>query len=360
MTEPIRFFLPGPAYVLEEIRGTMTRAMVAHRGAAFRELYARIAARLPKVLRTSGDCMVATASSTLVMEAGIASLVDKEVLHLVSGAFSHRWSQISQSLGKSADTLTTPLGEATSPAAVRQALRRKRYDAVALVHNETSTGVMHPLREIARVVREESDALVLVDAVSSLAGAPVETEEWGLDLVLAGVQKAMALPPGLSVFTMSERAAARASEVGRRGFYTDLLRYRLKHREGGTITTPAIPLFYALDAQLDRILAEGMEARWQRHAALYARTAAWAAARGLAYATDAAARSWTVSCLRAPTGVTAPELVRRLAARGYTVGGGYGDWKESTFRIGHMGEVRARDLDQMLSVLDEVSPCIAS
>lgn len=360
MTEPIRFFLPGPSYVRADIRAAMTAPMVGHRGAAYQALHARIAARLPAVLRTAGDGMMATGSSTLVMEAAIASLVERDVLHLVGGAFSERWFQISQLLGKSADRLVTPLGQATAPELVRAALRRKRYQAVALVHNETSTGVIHPLREIARVVREESDALVLVDTVSSLGGAPVETDDWGLDLVLAGTQKALALPPGLTVFALSERAAERAAAVARRGFYTDLLRYRAKHREGGPITTPAIPLVYALDAQLERILAEGMAARWQRHADLYRCTAEWAAERGLEYATAADARSPTVSCLKAPAGTTAPELVRGLAARGYTVGGGYGDWKESTFRIGHMGEVQRSDLEGLLATIDEVSPCIAS
>lgn len=360
MSESIRFFLPGPSYVLAETRAAMTGPMIGHRGAVYKEMHARIAARLPAVLRTAGDGMMATGSSTLVMEAGIASLVERDVLHIVGGAFAERWFQISQALGKAPDRLATPLGQATPPELVRAALRRKRYQAVALVHNETSTGVIQPLRDIARVVREESDALVLVDTVSSLGGAPVETDDWGLDLVLAGVQKALALPPGLTVFTLSERAAERAAKVERRGFYTDLLRYRAKHREGGPITTPVLPLVYALDFQLERIQAEGMEARWQRHAELYRRTALWAAERGFEYATAPDARSPTVSCLKAPAGMAAPELVKALAARGYTVGGGYGDWKESTFRIGHMGEVQMRDLDQLLATIDEVVPCIAS
>jgi aspartate aminotransferase-like enzyme len=224
------------------------------------------------------------------------------------------------------------------------------------VHNETSTGVMSPLAEIARVVREESDALLIVDTVSSLGGAPVESEAWGIDVVLAGTQKALALPPGLTVFTFSERAAERAGKVPHRGYYTDLLRYRDKHREGGFITTPAIPLLYALDRQLDVILGEGMEARWARHARCREKTAAWAARHGCDYVSAPGAHSLTVSCLKAPAGVDPQAIVKGLAALGYTIGGGYGDWKPTTFRIGHMGEVRESDLDGLFAVMDEILP----
>jgi aspartate aminotransferase-like enzyme len=360
-TEDIRFFLPGPTYVPEDARQAMARPLIGHRSAAFRETWQSIARRLPAVLRTRGDVMIATGSSTLIMESAIASLVRSDVLHLVGGAFSERWFSISKALGRSPQRLDVAMGEAFDPDAVRRALRARRVEAVALVHNETSTGVMNPLREIAQAVREESDALLLVDAVSSLGGAPVESDAWGIDVVLAGVQKALALPPGLTVFTLSERAANRAKDVPNRGFYTDLLRYRDKHREGGAITTPAIPLVFALDVQLDRILAEGMEARWERHERLYRRTAAWAATSGCSYATAANARSLTISCLRPPAGVAAPEVVQSLSRAGFTVGSGYGDWKPTTFRIGHMGEVRESDLEALLAAADSVLlQCTAS
>jgi aspartate aminotransferase-like enzyme len=354
MTETIRFFLPGPSYVTEDVRQAMTLPMQGHRSAPFKALYTSLADRLQKVLRTSGDVMIATGSSTLVMESAVLSTVRSDVLNLTNGAFSERWHSISRSLGKSADKVAAPWGQAIDPDLVRTALSRKRYEAVTLVHNETSTGVMSPLEEIAKVVREESDALLIVDTVSSLGGAPVESEDWGIDVVLAGTQKALALPPGLAVFTLSERAALRAAQVPHRGFYTDLLRYRDKHREGGFITTPAIPLLYALDRQLDVIVAEGMEERWARHARCAEKTAAWAAQHGCEYASAPDARSATVSCLKAPQGVDPQAIVKGLAGRGYTIGGGYGDWKPSTFRIGHMGEVRESDLTGLFEVMDEM------
>lgn len=360
MTEKIQFFLPGPSYVTEAARQAMTKPMVGHRSGPFKNFRMSLAERLPKVLRTAGDGMLATGSSTLIMEAAVVSCAASEVLNLVNGAFSDRWHTITKSVGRPADKVSFPMGEAVDPDVVRTALRRKKYDAVTVVHNETSTGVMSPLADIARAIREESDALILVDTVSSLGGARIETDEWGLDVVLAGTQKAIALPPGLVVFAMSERAAGRAAKVPHRGFYTDLLRYRDKHREGGDITTPAIPLYYALDVQLDRMLGEGMEARWARHEALQKRTAAWAEPRGITYASAPDARSVTVSCLRPPQGVDPQAIVKKLAERGWTIGGGYGDWKPSTFRIGHMGEVRDSDLEALLaeidSILEELKP----
>ncbi|HEX2251936.1 MAG TPA: alanine--glyoxylate aminotransferase family protein [Thermoanaerobaculia bacterium] len=361
--EPIRFFLAGPTYVPEDVRQAMTQPVVAHRSPSFKALWARLAERLPAVFRTRGDVYVATGSSTLLMESAVVSTVGRDVLNLTNGAFSERWHAICRSLGRAADRLEHPWGEAVDPDLLRQALRRKRYEAVTVVHNETSTGVLNPLAEIARVVREESDALLLVDAVSSLGGAPVETDAWGLDVVLTGSQKALAVPPGLALFTLSERAGRQADGVPHRGFYTDLLRYRDKHREGGPITTPAVPVAYALDHQLGRVAAEGMEARWERHRRLQQTTAAWAAERGLRNSAPPAVRSPTVSCLAPPAGAPpAPEIVRRLAGRGFTVAGGYGQWKATTFRIGHLGEVRDSDLAPLLAACDEVleEACTAS
>jgi aspartate aminotransferase-like enzyme len=354
MSEPIRFFLPGPTWVPTETLQAMTRPVVGHRSPAFKTFYARLAERLPPVFRTSRPVLVATSSATGVMESAVISTVEKDVLNLTCGAFSERWHNICQSLGKAADRLSVPWGQPIAPELVRGALRRKGYEAVTLVHNETSTGVINPLAEIARVVREESDALLLVDTVSSLGGAPVETEAWGLDVVLTGSQKALALPPGITLFSLSGRAVAKAGRVPHRGFYTDLLRYLDRHQGGGTITTPAVSILYALEHQLESVLAEGMEARWARHTALQAQTASWAEERGFAYASAEGARSPTVSCLKPRPGVAAPELVTRLAEEGFTVGGGYGDWKPTTFRIGHMGEVRREDLAELLETIDAV------
>lgn len=361
VTEPIRFFLPGPVYVLEAARQAMTRPVVAHRSAEFQATWRRIGELLPPVFRSAREATVATSSSTLMMEAALVSLTGRDVLHLTCGAFSERWLAIGKSLGRAADQIAVPWGRPNDPDLLRAALRRRRYEAVTMVHNETSTGVVNPIAELARVVHEESEALVLVDAVSSLGAAPVETDAWGLDFVFAGVQKGLATPPGLTVLTLSERAESRARARPQRGFYLDLARYLDKHREGGPITTPAISICWALEHQLERIAAEGLEARWARHEELARTTEQWAARCGLRYASAAGARSRTVACLESPSGVPAPAVVRALAARGFTLGGGYGAWKNTTFRIGHMGEVRASDLGVLLAALEEeIARCSVS
>jgi aspartate aminotransferase-like enzyme len=352
--EQIRDFVPGPVHVLEETRRAMLGPVVGHRSPEFKPVYARITERLRPVFRTARDCFMATSSSTLVMESALTSLTRRDVLHLVNGSFSERWRDIGRALGRDSDEIAMPWGEIVDPDLVRAALRRKRYEAVTVAHSETSTGVLSPVAEIARVVREESDALLLVDVVSSLAGAPFENDAWGIDLAFAGSQKGLAAPPGLALFTFSERAERAAGAIPHRGYYGDLLRYRDKHREGGPITTAAVSIGYALDAQLERIEREGLEARWRRHAAMLEQTAGWAAARGVSYASSPAGRSPTVSCLRPPAGVAAGELVAKARERGFTLGGGYGPWKGSTFRVGHMGEVQSEDLAALFAALDGV------
>ncbi len=342
--EDIRFFLPGPAYVLEGIRQAMTRPVVSHRSPEFRLVYERLSEALPRLFRTAGEVFIATGSSTLLMESSVVSTVQSDVLHLTNGAFSERWCDISASHGLGVDRVALPWGEAVDPDLLRAALRRKTYEAVTVVHNETSTGVVSDIAEIGRVVRQESDALLIVDTVSGLGGAAFETDEWQVDIAVAGVQKAIGLPPGLVLFTLSERAAVKAATKPHRGFYTDLLRYRKKHRDGGTLTTPAIPLFFALDLQMQRILEEGLPERWHRHQVLQRQTEEWAKAAGYSYTSSSEIRSPTVSCLRPPPGASARDLVRQLGQEGFTVASGYGRWKEETFRIGHMGEVRTRDL----------------
>lgn len=354
MTDDIRFFLPGPSYVLENVRLAMAQYPIGHRGADFKAIYQRIAQRLPLVFRTSRPVLIATGSGSIMWDMAAVGLVEGEVLNLVNGAFSDRFHTVCKAWGKKADKLEAPLGHIVDPEQVRAALRAKKYQAVTFAHNETSTGVLNPLEALVKVVREESDALVLVDAVSSMAGARIETDQLGIDFLFTASQKALALPPGLAMVTLSERGQAQLEKTGPRGYYIDLLRYAKKQETLETVTTPAIPQYWALDAQLEVILAEGMEARWQRHLDLRAQTAAWAESRGFTYASEAAGASPTVSTLRPPAGVDAPQLVQKLRAEGFVVGGGYQEWKATTLRIGHMGEVRPKDLEQLFATIDRL------
>ena len=358
MTEQIRYFLPGPVHVAAEVLAQMTQPLIGHRSPEFKALYGRVSKRLPAVFRTSRDVLVVTSSGSLSWDMAMQSSIRKDVLCLTNGAFSERFQTVAKACGKDVDQIAVPWGQPHDPEQVRQALRRKSYEAVTLAHNETSTGVLSPLAEIAQVVREESDAMIFVDAVSSLAGAQVETEAWGIDFLFTGSQKALALPPGLAFITVSERFEERAAQIPHRGYYTDILRYLDKHRGGSTVTTPAVSQIYALDKQLERMEAEGLENRWQRHLDLRRRTEAWASESGFTYASDASGASPTVSCLKPPEGVEAPALVAAMKEEGITLGGGYGAWKPSSIRIGHMGEVQLSDLDVLLESIDAAVPAL--
>lgn len=353
MSEEIRYFLPGPSYVSEAVRSAMTQPLCGHRSPEFKEMYRRITSQLPALFRTSRDVLVVTSSGSLIWDMAVVSGVKSSLLNLTNGAFSERFHTAAKAWGKEADQISVPWGQPIDPEMVRQALRRKSYEAVTVAQNETSTGVLNPVREIAQVVREESDALIFVDAVSSLAGAQLLTDAWGLDLVFAGSQKALALPPGLALVTISERFTERAEKIPHRGFYTDLLRVLKKHQDGVTVTTPAIPQLWALEAQLKVIGREGLEARWQRHLELRQRTESWVAGNEFTYASARNGASPTVSCLRPPEGFDAPALVGALKDQGFTLGGGYGQWKATTFRLGHMGEVQLSDLERLLEAIDQ-------
>ena len=347
----VRFFLPGPVWVREGVRQAMAHEAIGHRGKAFADLYGRILPRLAKVFRTEGFVLTATSAATGLWEAALTNLSPERVLAIVSGAFSERWAACARDLGIPVDALEVPWGTPVGPDDVGRALSKARYDAVTLVHSETSTGTLNDLETIARVIRESSDAFVLADVVTSLAGSPVESDAWGLDFALSGSQKALALPPGLAVAFASDRYRKRARERSR-AHYLRLSETEAFSEKNQTPYTPSTPHLFALDAQLDHILAETLEGRWARHEAMRERVRAWGQERGYAYAPPEGARSWTVSCLKPPPGVSAEALVAKAKERGYTIGGGYGKWKSTTFRIGHMGDVDLASLDALLSVLD--------
>jgi aspartate aminotransferase-like enzyme len=353
----IKFFLPGPVWVRPEVLAAMAKPMIGHRGKSYADLQERIERRIPSVFDTRNFVLLATSSATGLMEAGLQNANPSRVLSVAVGAFSERWHRIATDNGFEADKLSFEWGEAADPGRIRQALREKKYDAVTVVHNETSTGVISPLSEIAAVVRENSDAFLLVDAVTSLGGAPVETDAWGIDLVLAGSQKALALPPGLAVGAVSRRLLDRSRSGGIRSHYFRFTEYEEFSKKHHTPTTPSIPHLYALDVQLDFLERETMSVRFERHRDLQAMVARWAEKSGCAFfAGRKEDRSPTVSCLRPPAGVSAEKLKNALSAAGWTIGGGYGKLKADTFRISHMGDIDADSLANLLAAFDAAIP----
>jgi aspartate aminotransferase-like enzyme len=272
----------------------------------------------------------------------------------VNGAFSQRWYEVAKTNGKQADRLEVEWGQPITPQIVAEALKRKEYDLITLVHNETSTGVQNPIQEISALVRRASpNTLISVDAVSSLGGIKIEMDAWGLDMVLASSQKCLALPPGLALAAVSDRALACAQKVPERGWYFDLVRMETHLNKDSTPATPAISLIFALDMQLDRILNEGLENRFSRHSAMAGQVQDWVLANGFEIFAQEGYRSQTVTTVSNTLSLDIAELNTFLISKGMRIADGYGKLRGSTFRIAHMGETQIEDINNLLTALDE-------
>jgi aspartate aminotransferase-like enzyme len=271
----------------------------------------------------------------------------------MQGAFSDRWLGVATANGKQADPLQVEWGRAITAEAVDRALSSGRYDAITVVHNETSTGVLNRLDEIAEVVRGYPDVLFLVDAVSSMAGVRIPVDAWGIDVCLAGMQKAFSLPAGLAVASVSERALERAKTIEHRGYYFDFLEMAKYDDRDMTPSTPAIAQIHALDAQLDDILAEGPAERFRRHADLARIAQEWARSRFSLFA-ESGFESPTVTCVENTRGISVADLNAELGRQHVMLSNGYGKLKETTFRIGHMGDTEEWELRGLLATVDRI------
>lgn len=347
-------FIPGPVDVNPEVLEAQTRPMIPHRSKEFNEFFRGTEAKLKKVYMTESRVFQPPSSGTGMQEAGIRNLVQKDVLSCVNGAFSERWYQVAVTNGKQADRLEATWGDIIPPEKLAETLKKKHYEAVTIVHNETSTGAENPMKDLAAVVHEVSpETLILVDAVSSLAGAKIETDAWGLDFVLTSSQKCLALPPGMSFAAVSDRCLTKAKTVDHRGWYFDILRLE-KHRiKNSTPMTPSVSLIWALNAQLDNILAEGLEKRFARHQAMADRVQTWAVEQGMEPLAPEGYRSKTVSTIKNLRGVDIGELNQFLQTKGMIIANGYGDLKNKTFRIAHMGETQMHHIDELLEAFEE-------
>ncbi|MEO5824760.1 MAG: alanine--glyoxylate aminotransferase family protein [Gemmatimonadales bacterium] len=351
-----RFFLPGPTEVRAAVLQAMLQPMMPHRGAAFEALYARLQVGLKAVFRTTQPVFISTSSATGMMEAAVRCTAPGTIVAMVNGAFSARFAHIVESCGREVDVLKAPLGESVSIDAVRDRLQQGGVVAVLVVHSETSTGVRTDVRAVSDLAHEHG-AMCLIDSVTGVGGIPVEFDDWGLDFVLTGSQKALALPPGLAFAAASPDFMDQARASVGRGVYFDLVEFAEFHLKNQTPSTPALSLLYALDCQLEAIMAEGMEARWARHQQMADRTHAWADELGaklgqpIGILAPARSRAQTVSAITLPEGVTGPDVVRRVAETGYTIGAGYGALKDTTIRIGHMGDHSLSGLEGCLDAV---------
>lgn len=347
-------FVPGPVDVAPEIMAAQSRAMLPHRAKEFEAIFHRAAAKARTLFGTEARVHLHASSGSGLHEGAVRNFVHKKLLVCVNGAFARRWFDVAESNGKDATKLEVDWQQPVLPEQVAAAVSGQGYEAVAVVHNETSTGLMNPVAEIAAAVRAASpETLVLVDAVSALGGSEMQMDAWGIDFVLTSSQKCLALPPGLALAAISDRALEKARSVENRGWYFDFVRMETHRLKDTTPATPTIGLVYALDVQMDRIAAEGLENRLARHRQMAETTQQWALAHGFGLYAPEGYRSHTVTTLENTPGLDLPALKAFLLGRGMRIAGGYGPLKETTFRIGHMGELTVADVQGLLAAFEE-------
>ncbi len=349
-----KLFIPGPVEVLPDVLEKLSTPLIGHRTKEYSELHARVRTKIQRLLYTKNKVFLATASGTGVMEACVRNCVAGKILCLICGEFGERWHEIAKANGKETDALRVDLGKAIKPEMVKGALASGQYDAVALTHNETSTGVMNPLPEISQVMQEFPDVIFMVDAVSSMGGARIEIDRWGIDVCLSSTQKGFGLPPGFAVFSVSDKALDKAARVPNRGYYFDFLTLNEYDEKNQTPTTPSLPHIFALDYQLDKWFKEGMERRFDRHIQMASMCRQWAKERGFAPFPEAGYESVTLTTVDNTRGINVSRLNTELGKRGFMISAGYGRLKERTFRIAHTGDITADDLSELLGVIDEI------
>ncbi len=354
----VKLHIPGPVEVSEKTFSAFCSPMIGHRGQGYKDLVAKIQPQLQTLLGTKQLVYLSTSSAWGVMEGALRNLTQKKVLNCMKGAFSDKWFDVAKRCGKDAEALQVPWGSPIRAAAIDAKLATGQFDALTLIHNETSTGTMSPVAEIAALKAKYPDVMFIVDAVSSMSAVPLNFDALGVDVLLAGTQKAFALPPGLTVFTCSPAALAKAATAKDRGYYFDFVEFEKNAKENMTPSTPSISHTYALASKLDEFFAEGLEARYSRHAQTNRMVRDWAAKHGFTLFPEAGFESITLTCVnngaRANGGrvVDAAKLQKLVKEQGFLIDGGYGKIKGTTFRISNMGDETPATMHTLIAALD--------
>ncbi|HEY1663923.1 MAG TPA: alanine--glyoxylate aminotransferase family protein [Verrucomicrobiae bacterium] len=353
-----KLHIPGPVEVSEKTFKAFCSPMIGHRGQGFKDLYTKIQPQLQQLLSTKQLVYLSTSSAWGVMEGAIRNLVAKKVLNCMCGAFSDKWLDVSKRCGKNAEALQVEWGSPIRAELIDAKLATGQFDAITVIHNETSTGVMSPLAEIAALKKKYPDVMFIVDAVSSMTGVPLNFDELGIDVLLAGTQKAFALPPGFAVFTCSKAALAKAAQMKDRGYYFDLVEFQKNAEQSMTPSTPSIAHTYALSSKLDEFFAEGLENRYARHKKTNQMTRDWATKHGFNLFPEKGFESITLTCISngaRPGGrtVDVAKLQKLTKEGGFLIDGGYGKIKGTTFRISNMGDETEASMAPLFAALDK-------
>jgi len=353
---PPKLFIPGPVKVNEDVLKQLSRTTLGHRLKEYAQLHSETVGMLKKVLFTEQNVYLFTSSGSGGWEAAVVNCVgtNETLLCTCCGAFSDKWSQLAQSCGRNVEELKVDWGRPILPEMIDEKLATGKYSAVTLVYNETSTGLTNPLYEVSEMMKEKyPDVLVFVDAVSGMVGLPLHFDRLGWDVAFASVQKAFAIPPGLAVVAVSDRALEKSKTVPNRGYYFDFQNYAQRNEKNQTPTTPAIPHIMALHYQCEKLLTEGMENVWERHRRLGDSVRAWAKEKFELFPQEKYASN-TLTAVENNRNINVAETIKDIQEKHNVVfGNGYGKLKEKTFRIAHMGDITLDELTELLAWIDE-------
>jgi aspartate aminotransferase-like enzyme len=354
-----KLFIPGPTEVAPDVLQKMATPMIGHRSKDASNLQREITEKLRKVMYTANPVLLSTTSGSGLMEGAIRCCTAKRAVVFSVGAFGDRWFKMAEANGVPADKVSSELGKPTTPEMVDQALATGKYDVFTITHNETSTGIMHDLAPFAALKKKYPDVYWLVDTVSSLGGVKIDVDAMGIDVCITSTQKALALPPGMSIASVTMRALEHAKTVKNRGLYLDLvdLYNYVEKKDHQYPSTPSLSHMFALNYQLDRILAEGLEARYKRHLEMAEFTRAWAKKNFALFPAEQFS-SQTLTTITNTRNINVGNLNSELGKRGLQISNGYGDLKEKTFRIAHMGELTMADIREVTSAIDEILPTL--
>jgi aspartate aminotransferase-like enzyme len=353
---PPRLFIPGPVKVNDDVLQQLARPTLGHRGKEYAQLHSETVDMLKKVLFTNQHIFLSTSSASGIWEASMRNCVDfdETVLCTCCGAFSDKWLDVARSNGKKADELRVEWGQPTTPEQIDEKLSTGKYSALTIVYNETSTGLTNPVYQISEMMKAKyPDILVFVDAVSGMIGLPMHFDDLGWDVVFASVQKAFAIPPGLAVAAVSQRALEKAKTVPNRGYYFDFVEFAKNAEKNQTPTTPSIPHIMALHYQCKKLIAEGMENVWQRHKEMGDFVRTWAKEKFDLFCEEKYASN-TLTTVKNTRNIVVGDVIKAVQAKHNTAfGNGYGKLKDKTFRIAHMGDITLDDLRELLGWIDE-------
>ncbi|HCX61269.1 MAG TPA: aminotransferase [Clostridiales bacterium] len=350
-----KLFIPGPIDVKQDVLDQMTRPMIGHRSKDASTIQKSISEKLNKVFHTKEQILLSTSSGSGLMEGAIRSCTRKKAAVFSVGSFGDRWYKMAISNNVSADKFSVEAGKATTAEVVDEVLATGKYDLVTITHNETSTGVENLIYEISQVMKKYQDVVWCLDAVSSMGGTKIEVDELGVDICITSTQKALGLPPGMAIASMSEKAVEAAKQVEFRGLYLDLLELYnyIQKKDYQYPSTPALSIMYAMDYQLDKILEEGLDNRYERHFSMAEYVREWTKKNFELFPEERYASN-TLTTINNVRGINVAELNKELGKRGYAISNGYGDLKEKTFRISHMGDYTLNDIKELLENIDDI------